>query len=163
MILPIGTVASGDLHAIAEMLSAVDFEVSVGNAVDLSMEAFDPARDQYRATDLLGQISGRSRRYVLGVIDADLYADGLNFIFGIADPLSGAAIIALPRLRLGADEKRYRTRMVKEAVHEIGHTLGLGHCPDPGCVMHFSNTLEDTDRKGHEFCDRCRGRLRSLG
>jgi len=50
-------------------------------------------------------------------------------------------------------------RAVKEAVHELGHTFGLDHCSDPRCVMHFSNMLADTDRKGREFCPSCRARL----
>jgi archaemetzincin len=41
-------------------------------------------------------------------------------------------------------------------VHELGHTVGLPHCSDSRCVMHFSNCLEDTDQKGTSFCRRCR-------
>ena len=46
-------------------------------------------------------------------------------------------------------------RAVKEAVHELGHTYGLGHCRDPRCIMYFSNTLHDTDLKGPGFCAAC--------
>jgi len=46
-------------------------------------------------------------------------------------------------------------RALTEAVHEVGHLLGIGHCPQPTCVMHFSNSLYDTDRKGPTFCSRC--------
>jgi archaemetzincin len=48
---------------------------------------------------------------------------------------------------------------VKEAVHELGHMFGLDHCSDLRCVMHFSNSLADTDRKGRDFCPSCRARL----
>lgn len=53
----------------------------------------------------------------------------------------------------------FRARLIKEAVHELGHTLGLEHCADPCCVMHFSNRLADTDLKGDAYCTRCAGRL----
>ncbi|MFN3466335.1 MAG: archemetzincin, partial [Candidatus Brocadiales bacterium] len=53
-----------------------------------------------------------------------------------------------------------KERMVKEAVHEIGHVWGMRHCPDPCCVMFFSNSLADTDRKSDTFCKNCTGFLR---
>jgi len=51
------------------------------------------------------------------------------------------------------------SRMNVEAVHELGHTYGLGHCGNPRYVMFFSNSLMDTDRKGSEFCPSCKSKL----
>jgi predicted Zn-dependent protease len=95
---------------------------------------------------------------VLAVTEADLYADDLNFVFGIAQSGGRAAVISLCRLGLGADPPLRRDRALKEAVHELGHALGLVHCPDPKCVMHFSNSLADTDRKGSALCPVCQRR-----
>ncbi|HBR21281.1 MAG TPA: hypothetical protein DD713_01730 [Nitrospiraceae bacterium] len=47
-------------------------------------------------------------------------------------------------------------RCVKEAIHELGHAYNLGHCPDPRCIMFFSNRLRDTDVKGTGFCSVCK-------
>jgi archaemetzincin len=96
----------------------------------------------------------------LGIIDADLYVPGLNFVFGEADLMGCCALISLTRLRqefysLPADSGLFFQRVAKEAVHEIGHTLGLNHCPDVRCVMHFSNSLEDTDIKSSYLCANC--------
>ncbi len=98
---------------------------------------------------------------ILGVTGVDLTAAGLNFVFGLADPRSRVAVISLARLYpefygQPRDPSLFKARAVKEAVHELGHLLGLGHCPDPACVMAFSNSLADTDRKGPGFCRRCR-------
>jgi archaemetzincin len=38
-----------------------------------------------------------------------------------------------------------------EAVHELGHAFGLTHCEKSRCVMHFSNSLQDTDFKHYIF------------
>ena len=97
----------------------------------------------------------------LGVTGVDLTAPGLNFVFGLADPRSRCALISLARLYpefygQPRDPRLFKARALKEAVHELGHLLGLDHCPDPACIMFFSNSLADTDRKGPGFCERCR-------
>lgn len=58
-----------------------------------------------------------------------------------------------------AGESLFHLRAVKEAVHELGHTYGLGHCRNPRCVMSFSNSLRDVDRKERDFCPSCRRKL----
>jgi archaemetzincin len=101
---------------------------------------------------------------ILGVTGVDLTVPGLNFVFGLADPGSRAAVISLARLYpefygQPRDPRRFKERAVKEAVHELGHLWGLGHCPNPACVMFFSNSLANTDRKGPGFCRACRDLL----
>jgi DNA polymerase-4 len=97
------------------------------------------------------------------VTEHDLYAGGLNFVFGLAECPGRAALISLYRLGQEAGEALFRERALKEALHELGHSLSLGHCPDSCCVMHFSNCLADTDRKGSEPCARCTRALARAG
>ena len=113
----------------------------------------------------LAAVQGPGAEMILGVTGVDLTVPGLNFVFGLADPQSRCAVISLARLYpefygQSRNPGLFKARAVKEAVHELGHLLGLGHCPDPACVMAFSNSLSDTDRKGSGFCQHCRGLLR---
>ncbi|RLC92993.1 MAG: hypothetical protein DRI39_07055 [Chloroflexi bacterium] len=162
-LLPIGDVDMGLVQAVAAALEGA-FPVSVrtGNASPLPRRGWDNARRQYLASRVLAELTvpRDTRDRALGVVDVDLYAPGLNFVFGLAEPNGRRALISLARLRQGfyglpEDEDLLRERALKEAVHELGHTYGLGHCPKPTCVMHFSNSLGDTDVKHWTFCSRC--------
>ncbi len=138
-----------------------------GEGFPLPEHAYNQRRDQYYSPEILGLLKDMHPFHlgpILGVTEADLYVTDLNFIFGEADPVSQTTVISLKRLGegyYGRPENRelYIERAVKEAVHELGHVYGLGHCPDPGCIMHFSNRLEDTDKKGPGFCTICKGTI----
>jgi archaemetzincin len=107
-----------------------------------------------RLLDALASAKRPQWERLLGIAGVDLYVPELNFVFGEADPRRGVAVFSLSRLRAGADEVLFLRRAATEAIHELGHTYGLSHCADPTCVMWFSNTLAESDRKGTRFCPR---------
>ncbi|HMK82317.1 MAG TPA: hypothetical protein VK503_01235, partial [Candidatus Bathyarchaeia archaeon] len=95
----------------------------------------------------------------------DLYVPEKNFVFGLSDLPGSRSLIALSRLRQrfyceSDDEVLFFSRVVKEAVHELGHSHGLRHCSNSRCVMCFSESIEDTDYKEQDFCPVCRGHVR---
>ena len=114
-------------------------------------------RKQYDPRQIIKRLSGMSKEreeYCLGVVDIDIYARGLNFIFGLANPMLRVALVSTYRL-LG---ERFEERLAKEVVHEMGHLFGLSHCSESSCVMYFSNTIDDTDNKGRDLCANCRSK-----
>jgi archaemetzincin len=159
-LLPVGNPDRRALDDLARDLSGMGFDVELAGRRALPQGAFDARRNQFLADALLDLALSVKAERVLAVTDVDLYAGDLNFVFGIAQPSGKACVISLSRLNLDADEERFRSRALKEAMHELGHTFGLGHCADPGCVMWFSNTLGETDRKGAAYCPRCEETLR---
>lgn len=126
--------------------------------------SFNRKRGQFNSSIILEYIARLKHddcNFILAITDADLYADGLNFVFGEANPGRGVCIISTFRLRpefygRSSDFKIYTKRILTEAVHELGHLLNLKHCTNPACVMFFSNSIIDTDRKNFLFCDKCK-------
>lgn len=137
-------------------------KVRIGHSIALPQGSWNQHRRQHLASLILEELSlpPNSADRILGVVDADVFAPRLNYVFGVADTTGRRALVSLPRLRQEYydqphDGNLFRQRVLKEAIHELGHTYGLAHCPKPTCVMHFSNSLPDTDLKSWNFCPIC--------
>jgi archaemetzincin len=167
-IIPVGQVGSLVLSHIAEGLTRFypDTTAAVIEVpLDSLVSAYDKKRCQYNSTIILDNMRSFVKQKIgfttiLGVIDADVYASGFNYVFGQALSHGKVALVSLWRLKpefYGEDQdlSLYDLRILKEAVHEVGHTLGLQHCHRNFCVMHFSNSIFDTDKKQSLFCDQC--------
>ena len=171
-VLPIGQVESTILFRVKEGLVKV-FPESTCSIIDeqmpLNERDFDKNRRQYRSNMILNTLQAYAAKrkeyiHILGIVDADIFVPELNFVFGEAACPGKAALISLWRLKPEfyknpPNLELFAERSVKEAVHEIGHTLGLRHCSRSSCVMYFSNSVVDTDGKQNQFCDRCTAKV----
>lgn len=123
---------------------------------------FSPEREQYFSTKILEQAIIEYYQFdkILILTDFDLFIPVLTFVFGEAQLNGKSAIVSSHRLHnefygLPTDEKVYRSRLIKEIFHEIGHTYGLKHCDDWNCVMHSSSNIDEVDIKSDSFCSKC--------
>ncbi|HEX3013323.1 MAG TPA: archaemetzincin family Zn-dependent metalloprotease, partial [Methanobacterium sp.] len=129
--------------------------------LEIPERSYNPSRDQYRSTEILYFMMNSLKtdsNHVIGVTNVDLYAPRLNFVLGEAEYPGNFAIISLNRLK-SPNKKLFLKRVLTEAVHELGHTFGLSHCRNHLCVMHFSNSVLETDIKGPGFCSDCLSKL----
>jgi archaemetzincin len=174
-VLPLGDV---DDEAVATVKKAIEdmygFEVRVLGRADLPREAWYEPRRRYRAEKLLDWLrprlpAGADRIVAITASDISTTKDPYpDFgICGLGDLDGPAAVVSSFRVKrkLGALEGEarhaaYLRRLGELAEHELGHTLGLPHCPVRGCVMEDANgTVATFDRSTGDLCPRCRARL----
>jgi len=164
-LLPIGNLDDGllkDLRPAIEETFRVPCKVL---PVRLDPEfAFHGERQQYHSSEILHRmqsfLTDDSWR-LLGVAAVDLYIPILTFVFGEAQMGGPCAVVSAHRLRqefygLPRDQELFRQRVLKEAVHELGHTVNLTHCSDYQCAMAPSHAVEWIDLKESTLCTNCR-------
>ena len=135
----------------------------------LLLTGFDLLRRQYSAPAVLTCLEGARRRRgwedpVLLVVPDDLYAPGEEFVFGLARPERGTAVVSTARLHnyfydRAPSEEDLVDRIAKEGAHEVGHLLGLEHCAERECVMFAPRSLDELDRKRKTVCPECAAHL----
>lgn len=126
--------------------------------------AYDAKRRQYNSALLLRRVlDGTAGHFgrVLALTEGDLFIPMLSFVFGQAQVDGPGAVVSLARLRqefygLPPDAALLLSRLRKEVLHEVGHTLSLVHCVDPACVMSLATSIRHVDEKSEGFCASCR-------
>jgi archaemetzincin len=163
-LLPLGEIDGRQVRQLAQSLSReIRRECEVLSAEpDLSW-SFNTSRGQYHSTEILARMGAHitpDSWRLLGVAAVDLYIPILTFVFGEAQLNGMLAVVSTHRLRqefygFPADEPLVTDRLLKEAVHELGHTFGLTHCDDTECVMAPSHAVEWIDLKTSHYCPKC--------
>jgi archaemetzincin len=129
--------------------------------------AYHPERQQYHSSEILQgmqQHAGVDSWRVLGITASDLYIPILTFVFGEAQIGGPCGLVSIHRLQqefygLPADRDVLKQRLLKEAIHEVGHTLDLTHCDDYQCAMAPSHAVEWIDLKDGVLCGACQSRV----
>jgi archaemetzincin len=129
--------------------------------------AYHAERQQYHSSEILARMQQHVKPgcwRLLGITEADLYIPILTFVFGEAQLGGQCALVSAHRLRqefygLPPDRDLLLDRLLKESVHELGHTVELTHCDDYRCVMAPSHAVEWIDLKQSTFCSDCEARV----
>jgi archaemetzincin len=164
-LLPVGDVNAAVLEGLRKAIPR-HFQVAceiLPAVLDPSL-AYHAERQQHHSSEVLQHmqkfVQPASWR-VLGVASVDLYIPILKYVFGEAQLQGPCAVISLYRLRqefygLAPDQALLCQRVLKEAVHELGHTFGLRHCQDYRCAMASAHAVEWIDLREAAPCDTCR-------
>ena len=125
--------------------------------------AYNLTRDQYHSTAILEKLASTSPSQaikVAAITNKDLFIPILTHVYGEAQIAGKACIVSTFRLQEGLSiatiEKEFENRIVKEVLHELGHTFNLRHCNDKSCSMHYCRSIRDVDRKSDQLCRYCK-------
>jgi archaemetzincin len=169
-IVPINALDAGFLERLALCLEErFLFVCTVDRTLRIPRTTLNSVRKQMFFNTLVARVAANPAPELgvrLAITDFDLYKTSHQFIFGDASEEHRVAVVSLHRLRSEfygerADPNLLFQRTLKEAVHNLGHALGLKHCFNPRCAMYFSNSIYDTDNKLSHFCETCEKRARA--
>jgi archaemetzincin len=162
IISPIGDIPDWIKSVVSEKMARVfGFQTQIIPLIDDISFAFDQKRLQYHSTRILEKLEQHAPDdclKILGITQEDLFIPILTHVYGEAQLGGIASIISISRLidypkTITID--RGRSRIIKEAAHELGHTFDLRHCEDSQCIMHYCRKIEDVDKKSERFCRYC--------
>lgn len=164
-VIPLGRVGEDVLRVVTDSLQGIlRLPVDLLPPEPVPSDAFMELRNQYNAMTIIKHLANNrpvKALKVLGVTNQDLCNPILTYVFGEAYLNGAAAVLSCYRLhRRGAESEFvpreiFLERVVKVALHEIGHTFNLPHCHTGRCVMRASNTLAELDDKLNYLCDYC--------
>ena len=164
LISPVGELSPELLKAIAAEIEHVyGFATASGSILEDLSFALDQNRQQYHSTLILDQLAADIPAdciRVLAIAQVDLFIPILTHVYGEAQLGGAACIVSTYRLNEGRSGMNVSAphieRIVKEAIHELGHTFNLRHCQEHSCIMHYCRSEEDVDRKSGELCRYCK-------
>ncbi len=177
-LLPLGDVDQEAVEtAKASIEKAFPWTVLVLPSQPLPQSAWYAPRKRYRAEKILEWLAPRlpeGSDRIMGLTRKDISTTKGNVydwgICGLADSPGPAAVVSTYRIKkkLGKippakKKEKYLQRLRDLATHEFGHTLGLPHCPNKGCVMEDAKgTVLTFDHSSGKLCDDCSKMLEDL-
>ncbi len=156
-IIPLGRVDPFSVSIVAANLQAIiGLNANVLEPRPSPEYAFSSQRQQFDALKIIKQFSKEEQGAVfkMGVTEFDICTPILTFVYGESQLGGRIALISMNRLHGDGAESTYE-RAAKIAVHEVGHILGLEHCWEVRCLMHFSRNLDQLDSLPLKFCSAC--------
>jgi archaemetzincin len=170
-IAPIGRIDSALLNRIAsEIQGKLNVIISIFPAAPMLDFAFYKPRQRYIADSLLvflRKLNKDDTGKIIGITSKDISTrkdPHENWgILGLGSLRGEASVISTYRAGKGkVNEKDFTRRMITLALHELGHTYGLDHCPENTCLTKDAQGKMNLD-DGDSYCEKCKNSLTATG
>jgi len=161
---PFEGIAVGQVKYVYDKLKTYIPHVLLNKPMQLPKRAYYKPRNRYKADtlNLILKEKTKSGYVTIGLTNKDIStADGKNSdwgIMGLAYLPGKACTVSTFRL----SKKNINEQYFKVAIHELGHTQGLYHCPNKTCLMTAAEGKNNTDKETG-FCIKCKTFLINKG
>ena len=162
LIQPFEDVKPKQLAEISENIRKIYPKIKILEPIDFPKNAFYQPRNRYRADSIIKYLRTKTpnNSVTLALTNKDIsVTKGKVADFGVMGLgyRPGNACVA-SSFRLNTKNKN--EQFYKIAIHELGHTQGLKHCPDKTCFMRDAEGKNPTNEE-KDFCQNCKKVLRS--
>ncbi|AZA90519.1 archaemetzincin-like protein [Chryseobacterium nakagawai] len=157
LIQPFRGIQSEKVKTVAEGIKKVYPNVKVLEAIDFPGNAYYKERNRYRADSTIKFLNTKTREgfVTIGLTSKDIsVTKGKIKDFGVMGLgyRPGKACIASD---FRVNKKNSDEQFYKIAIHELGHTQGLPHCPEKMCFMRDAEGKNPTNEET-DFCKKCK-------
>ncbi|WP_167356240.1 Zn-dependent protease [Chryseobacterium jejuense] len=157
LIQPFRDIKPEKVKTVAEGIKKIYPNSKVLEAIDFPENAYYKERNRYRADSTIKFLNNRTKEgfVTIGLTSKDISATKRKIkdfgIMGLGYRPGKACIASDFRLnKENSDEQFY-----KIAIHELGHTQGLPHCPEKMCFMRDAEGKNPTNEET-DFCKKCK-------
>jgi archaemetzincin len=162
MLLPLGKINNATVKNIFDSLKQIFPDVVLMKKELMPAFAYTGApRHRYRADTLIHWMNRRAKEneVFLGITSFDISStkkDTPDYgIMGLGFRPGNACVASDFRVKI-------KSNFFKIAIHELGHTAGLKHCPEKTCFMRDAESHDPTGEE-KEFCKLCKNYLINKG
>lgn len=153
IIKPLGKIEASTINKVRTFLLNFFPDVRISNNEKMPIEAYFAPRKRYRADRIICLLHNRSKNgeIYIGITHSDISTTKGSIpdfgVMGLALRPGKGAVVSDYRLK-------DKSKLGILAIHELGHTFGLPHCPNKGCYMQDAKGKDHT-RQLLRFCDDC--------
>ena len=164
IIQPYSDISDESVQTVYENLKKITPHVTLLKKINIPKEAYYPPRNRYRADSLIKFLAKNAKNdeVFLGITSKDISVKkGTESdwgVMGLGYRPGKSCVISSFRL----SKKNKDEQLFKVAIHELGHTQGLPHCPEKFCFMRDAEGGNPTDEE-KEFCKKCKNFLIKKG
>ena len=164
IIQPLGNFDPALSQTILKQVRQINAKTYLYKAVALPHTAYYAARDRYRADSIIRILRNRSGSDTvwIAITHKDISTTKGDIadwgVMGLGFRPGNACVASTFRL----NKNKVEGQFFKVAIHELGHTQGLRHCPEKSCYMRDAEGGNPTDEETG-FCPSCKAFLKQKG